>query len=180
VVALLARLGTSLPVEPIADRAELVQTFDLGAFGRAPARFDEAELDRLNAAIVHQMAFAEVADRLPEGMDEAAWLAIRPNLERVADAADWWRVITGPIELPAFDADTRAYLQAANDALQWGPDTWRQWTEALKSATGRKGKALFLPLRQALTGQDSGPEMVRLLPLLGEDTVRRRLERAAG
>jgi glutamyl-tRNA synthetase len=180
VAALLARLGTSLPVVPIADQAELVDSFDLGTFGRAPARFDETELDRLNTAIVHQMAFAEVADRLPEGMDEAAWLAIRPNLERVADAADWWRVITGPIELPAFDADTRAYLQAANDALQWGPDTWRQWTEALKSATGRKGKALFLPLRQALTGQDSGPEMARLLPLLGEDTVRRRLERAAG
>ncbi|MGN6500804.1 MAG: glutamate--tRNA ligase [Tsuneonella sp.] len=180
VVALLARLGTSLPVEPIADRAELIQTFDLSAFGRAPARFDEAELDRLNTAIVHQMGFAEVADRLPQGMGEAAWMAIRPNLERVSDAGDWWRVITGPIELPAFDVDTRAFLKAANEALDWGPNTWQRWTETLKNTTQRKGKALFLPLRQALTGQDSGPEMARLLPLLGEDTVRRRLERAAG
>ena len=77
---MLARLGTSLPVEPIADRAALLETFDLSTFGRAPARFDDDELDRVNTAIVHQMDFADVAGRLPEGMDEAAWHAIRPNL----------------------------------------------------------------------------------------------------
>jgi glutamyl-tRNA synthetase len=180
VIALLARLGTSLPVEPIADRAELIKSFDLSTFGRAPARFDDAELDRLNTAIVHQMDYAEVADRLPQGMDAAAWQAIRPNLERVSDAADWWRVVTGPIALPAFDEDTRAYLRHANRTLDWGPNTWKHWTDALKNSTERKGKALFLPLRQALTGQDSGPEMAALLPLLGEETVRRRLKRAAG
>lgn len=179
VLALLARLGTSKPVEPIADIAALVDTFDLSSFGRAPARFDEAELERLNHAIVHQLAFAEVAGRLPAGMDEAAWLAIRPNLERVADAADWWRVVTGPINLPAFDEETREFLAQAEAALTWSDDPWSAWTGALKEATGRKGKALFLPLRQALTGQDSGPEMAKLLPLLGEDTVRRRLLRAA-
>ena len=180
VVALLARLGTSLPVEPIADRDALVASFDLATFGRAPARFDEAELARINHAIVHQLPFAAVADRLPDGMDEAAWLAIRPNLEKVADAAAWWRVVTGPIELPHFDEETRAFLRAAEAALDWGDGAWARWTAALKDATGRKGKALFLPLRQALTGQDSGPEMAALLPLLGEATVRRRLLRAAG
>jgi glutamyl-tRNA synthetase len=179
VIALLARLGTSKPVEPIADIAKLIDTFDLGSFGRAPARFDEAELERLNHAIVHQLPYVEVAGRLPEGIDEAAWLAIRPNLERIADAADWWRVVTGPIDLPPFDEETRAYLARAESALLWGDDTWATWTAALKADTGRKGKALFLPLRQALTGQDSGPEMARLLPLLGEETVRRRLRRAA-
>jgi glutamyl-tRNA synthetase len=107
-VALLARLGTALPVEPITERAELVETFDLATFGRAPARFDEAELGRLNAAIVHQMPFEQAKARLPEGMDAAAWDAIRPNLERLSDAADWWRVVTGPVETPAFDAETRA------------------------------------------------------------------------
>src|SRR5690606_6605795 len=109
-VALLARLGTSQPVEPIADRAVLVDTFDLATFGRAPARFDDAELTRLNTAIVHQLPFAHVAGRLPQGMDAAAWEAIRPNLERVADAADWWSVITGPVEPPEFDGETHAYL----------------------------------------------------------------------
>jgi glutamyl-tRNA synthetase len=180
VLALMARLGTSKPVEPIADIATLVETFDLASFGRAPARFDEAELERLNHAIVHQLSFDDVAGRLPEGMDEAAWLAIRPNLDRVSDAADWWRVVTGPIDLPPFDDETRAYLADAEGALVWGPDAWSTWTAALKEATGRKGKGLFHPLRQALTGQDSGPEMAKLLPLLGEDTVRRRLMRAAG
>src|SRR5690606_8876246 len=118
-VALLARLGTSLPVEPIAERAELVETFDLATFGRAPARFDEAELGRLNAAITHRMPFEHAKERLPEGMDAAAWEAIRPNLEQVSDAADWWQVVTGPVEPPAFDADTRAYLAEAARLLAW-------------------------------------------------------------
>ena len=178
-VALLARLGTSQPVEPIVDRAELVETFDLAHFGRAPARFDEAELARLNATVIHQLPFEHVAARLPEGMGEAAWQAIRPNLERVADAADWWRVVTGPVELPAFDDETRAYFAEAVRLLAWGEDPWGMLTNALKEATGRKGKALFHPLRLALTGRESGPDMHALLPLIGEAEARARLQRAA-
>jgi glutamyl-tRNA synthetase len=178
-VALLARLGTSQPVEPIADRAALIESFDLATFGRAPARFDEAELDRLNHAIVHQLSLADVADRLPQGMDDAAWHAIRPNLERVADAADWWRIITGPVKSTAFVDEDRAYLAEAARLLAWGEDPWHALTTALKTATGRKGKPLFLPLRQALTGMDHGPEMAALLPLIGEDEARARLQAAA-
>jgi glutamyl-tRNA synthetase len=178
-VALLARLGTSQPIEPIADRGALVAGFDLATFGRAPARFDELELERLNHAIVHQLPFAEVADRMPEGMDEAAWLAIRPNLEKVSDAADWWRIVTGPVQLPAFSDDDRAFLAEAARLLAWSDDPWRALTAALKDATGRKGKPLFLPLRLALTGMDHGPEMAALLPIIGERTARERLERAA-
>jgi glutamyl-tRNA synthetase len=176
IVALLARLGTSLPVEPIADRAALLETFDLTTFGRAPARFDEAELERLNAALVHQMDYAEVAHRLPAGMDEAGWHAIRPNLSHVAEAADWWRLVTGPIETPEFSDEDRAYLAEAARLLTWGDDPWHALTSALKEATGRKGKPLFLPLRQALTGMDHGPDMAELLPLIGESEVRVRLE----
>lgn len=178
-VALLARLGTSQPVEPIADRAVLMESFELAHFGRAPARFDEAELARLNAAIVHQLSFAAVKDRLPTGMGEAAWEAIRPNLATVSDAAEWWNVVTGPIERPTFDEETRAYLAVAARLLAWGDDPWSALTAALKEQTGRKGKALFHPLRQALTGRDSGPDMHTLLPLIGEVEARRRLEAAA-
>jgi glutamyl-tRNA synthetase len=178
-VALLARLGTSQPVEPIAERAQLVETFDLASFGRAPARFDDAELARLNAAIVHQLPFAHIAARLPDGMTEAGWDAIRPNLETVADAAEAWRVVTGPVEAPAFDDETRAYLAEAARVLAWGDDPWNALTGALKEATGRKGKALFLPLRQALTGADHGPDMHALLPLIGEAEARHRLAAAA-
>jgi glutamyl-tRNA synthetase len=180
IVALLARLGTSEPVEPIVERERLVASFDLAHFGRAPAHFDEAELARLNAAIVHQLPFEHVADRLPEGMDAQGWEAIRPNLEKVSDAADWWNVVTGPIDPPVLDAGDRAYLAEAARALRWSDDPWGALTTALKEATGRKGKALFHPLRLALTGRESGPDMHSLLPLMGEAEARRRLETAAG
>jgi glutamyl-tRNA synthetase len=179
VVALLARLGTSQPVEPITERDRLVASFDLAHFGRAPARFDEAELARLNAATVHQLPFEHVAARLPERMGAEAWEAIRPNLERVEDARDWWSVVTGPVEPAAFDAETRAFLAEAARSLAWSEDPWGTLTAALKDATGRKGKALFQPLRLALTGRESGPDMHSLLPLIGEAEARKRLEAAA-
>lgn len=178
-IALLARLGTSLPVEPIADRALLIETFDLSTFGRAPAKFDDAELDRVNTAIVHQMEFDAVQDRLPAGMDEAGWHAVRPNLSTVHEAVEWWRLVTGPIDQLSFSVEDRAYLAEAAHILTWGDDPWHALTGALKESTGRKGKALFLPLRQALTGMDHGPDMAELLPLIGEAEARARLERAA-
>lgn len=179
IIALLARLGTSLPVEAIADRAALLASFDLSTFGRAPAKFDDAELDRINAALVHAMPFAEVAGRLPEGMDEAGWHAIRPNLSHVAEAGEWWQLVTGPIEQPDFADEDRAFLGEAAAVLAWGDDPWRALTTVLKEKTGRKGKRLFLPLRQALTGMDHGPDMGELLPLIGEAEARQRLLEAS-
>lgn len=176
--ALLARLGTSLAVEPIGDRQALIDGFDLAHFGRAPARFDEAELVRLNAGILHQTEFAQVRDRLPVDMTEAGWNAVRPNIAHLAEAADWWKLVTGPIEQPDLCDDDRVYLAQAADALEWGEDPWHALTGALKASTGRKGKALFLPLRQALTGKDHGPDMAELLPLIGEAEARRRLAAA--
>ena len=177
-IALLARLGTSDPVNPSLDVEALAASFDLGRFGRAPARFDDAELARVNAAVIHRLPFAQVAERLPEGMGEVAWEAIRPNLNAVAEAADWWRVVMGPVAPPGFDAETRAFLDeaaAVAAALDWAEDPWGALTSALKDATGRKGKALFLPLRQALTGMDHGPDMMAMLPLIGKDEALRRL-----
>ncbi len=178
-VALLARLGTSQPVEPIADRRVLIDTFDLAHFGRAPARFDEAELSRLNAAILHQTSFAEVRDRLPAGMSEAAWHAIRPNVAHLGDAAVWWTVVTGSIETPVLSPEDRSFVAQAAAALEWNSDPWHALTSKLKASTGRKGRALFLPLRLALTGRDHGPEMAELLPLIGEAEARRRLAEAS-
>lgn len=179
IVALLARLGTSQPIEPIADRAALVESFDLATFGRAPAKFDEEDLDRVNAAIIHQLPLASVQGRLPAGMDEAGWHAIRPNLAHVAEAGEWWRLVTGPIAQPEFFDEDRVYLREAAAALQWCADPWSALTTALKESTGRKGRALFLPLRQALTGMDHGPDMGELLPLIGEKEARNRLAQAA-
>ncbi len=178
-VALLARLGTSQPVEPIADRQALVESFDLAHFGRAPARFDEAELKRLNAAILHHSSFDTVRDRLPAGMGEAAWHAIRPNIERLSDVAGWWQVVTGPIDPPELSPEDRAFVGDAPKVLTWTDDPWHALTTALKDRTGRKGRALFLPLRLALTGREHGPDMAELLPLIGEAEARRRLVAAS-
>lgn len=180
IIAMMARLGTSQPVEPIADRTALIASFDLAAFGRAPAKFDEADLERINAAIVHQLPYEDVKDRLPAGMDAAGWHAIQPNLSKVDDAKEWWGLVTGPITPTNFSDEDRAYLAEAETALEWGDDPWAALTVALKGATGRKGKALFLPLRQALTGMDHGPDMGELLPLIGETEARARLLAAAG
>jgi glutamyl-tRNA synthetase len=181
-VALLARIGTSDPVDPALTLEELAASFNLTHFGRAPARFDEGELERINTAIVHRLAYEEIARRLPEGMSEAGWEAIRPNLTRLDEADDWWRIVTGPVPLPPADGETRAYLAEAAQVLaglEWGEDPWHALTGALKTSSGRKGKALFLPLRQALTGRDHGPDMASLLPLIGRDEAVARL-RAAG
>jgi glutamyl-tRNA synthetase len=175
--ALLARIGTSDPVEPLIEDAALIEGFTFAHFGRAPARFDEGELAAVNTRIVHQLDFDAVADRLPAGMDVAAWAAIRPNLTVVADAADWWHVVEGPVT-PAVAPENRAYLaQAAAAAaeIDWSADPWHALTARLKEETGRKGRALFLPLRQALTGRDHGPDMAALLPLIGRERALHRL-----
>ena len=179
--ALLARIGTSDPVEPFADMTPLLDGFDFSRFGRAPARFDEAELTQVSARIVHQSSYAAVKEHLPSGMDEAAWIAVRPNLERVADAADWWQVIKGPIDPIDLtdEADYLAQAALAAEALDWSTDPWHALTSALKASTCRKGKMLFLPLRRALTGRDHGPDMAALLPLIGRVRAIARL-RSAG
>jgi glutamyl-tRNA synthetase len=172
--SLLARLGTSDPVEPFTDLAPLVYGFDLGKFGRAAARFDPHELEALNARIVHQLHYANVAARLP-GVSEALWDAVRSNLSTTAEALAWKAVVEGPmtpvIEDPAF-------LSQAADLLPpppWDETTWPAWTSAVRQATGRKGRDLFHPLRLALTGREQGPEMKALLPLIGPQRARERL-----
>ncbi|MET1110263.1 MAG: glutamate--tRNA ligase [Allosphingosinicella sp.] len=176
-VAKLARLGTSLPVEPATAPDALIETFDFATFGRAPARFDLDELSQLNARIVHLLPFEAVAGRLPDGMGPDDWAAIRPNLKTVAEASDWWDILHGHVEAKAA-AEDRPLIEAAAEALggiDWSEAPWLQLVAALKAATGRTGKALFRPLRLALTGRESGPEMAALLPLIGRDEAAARL-----
>jgi glutamyl-tRNA synthetase len=180
-VAKLARLGTSLPVEPLTEPRILVETFDFATFGRAPARFDLDELVQLNARTVHLLPFGTVADRLPEGMGPDDWAAIRPNLKSVAEASDWWEILHGHVEAEAA-AEDRPLIEAAVETLEaidWSEAPWPQLVASLKERTGRAGKALFRPLRLALTGRESGPEMAALLPLIGRDEAVARLRAAA-
>ena len=177
-LALLARLGTSDPVEPVTSTAPLIEGIDFARFGRAPARFDEAELALLNQKILHHTDYHAVAPRLPLAIDAARWNAIRPNLMTVAEAAEWAPVFHGPFVPPVPDAADRPVLAAAAaaaPALDWDADPWHALTAAVKAATGAKGRALFLPLRRALTGRDHGPDMAELLPLIAKDQAIARL-----
>jgi glutamyl-tRNA synthetase len=178
--ALLARIGTSDPVEPVASMAPLIDSIDFARFGRAPARFDMDELRAVNARTIHLLDHDAVADRLPSWLTPAMWDALRPNLATVAEAAEWESVLTGTIDLSVADEDRAFVGQAAEVAgtIDWSADPWHQLTGALKERTGRKGKALFLPLRRALTGRDHGPDMAALLPLIGRDTALARLRAA--
>ncbi len=178
ICSLLARLGTSDPVEPFRDLAPLIAGFDFGRIGRAPARFDPAELRALNARILHETPYEDVADRLADiGVTQGAafWDAVRANLETLTDARLWRDVIDGAIEPQIDDA---AFAAQALELLPEGDLTagsWGEWTGAIKAATGRKGRDLFLPLRLALTGQPRGPEMDALLPLIGRAKAEKRL-----
>lgn len=180
-IALLARIGTSLPVEPVADPMPLIESLDFARFGRAPARFDLDELKALNARVVHLLDYRAVADRLPLGMDAAAWKAIRPNLTRVSEAADWWAVVEDAVTAPAApeNRDYLARAAALAAEAEWDGGIWKALTGALGAETGRKGKALFLPLRLALTGREHGPDMNALLPLIGKERAVKRLKAAA-
>ena len=178
VAALLARLGTSQPVEAYAAVTDLVSGFHLGNFGRAPARFDPDDLAQLSARTLHILDFAAVRDRLPPAMTEAGWLAVRGNITAIAEVADWQGVIAGPVTATPADEDRDFLAQAAMllTGLDWDGDIWARWVGILKTGTGRKGRTLFQPLRHALTGRDHGPEMAALLPLIGRDQALLRLQ----
>jgi glutamyl-tRNA synthetase len=181
-LSLLARLGTSQPVEPRTSIAALAEGFDFATFGRAPAHFDLADVEQLNAKLLHLTDYADVADRLPTGTTEADWAALRGNVAHLGEVADWLPVLHGDISPPEVVPDDKPFLAqaaAAAEALDWTSEPWRQLTEALKASSGRKGRGLFHPLRLALTGHDSGPEMAALLPIIGRDRAIARLRDAA-
>jgi glutamyl-tRNA synthetase len=171
----LARLGTPDPIEPLPDLAALAKGFDLSRFGRATPKFDPEELEHLNARLLHVLPFEQVAARLPAGFDTALGQAVRPNVTRLAEAEAWLAICRGPVVPQIEDA---AFAQAAAALLPsepWDETTWGSWTAMVKEVTGRKGKALFLPLRLALTGLDHGPELKTLLPLIGRQRAEARL-----
>jgi glutamyl-tRNA synthetase len=181
-LALLARIGTSQPVEAVASLDGLAEGFDFAHFGRAPAHFDPHEVELLNAKLLHHLEFAAVKHRLPAAATAADWLLLRGNLERLGDFAAWQPVLDGTIERPDLNRDDRLFVReaaAVAAGIDWSADPWRSLAEALKERTGRKGAALFKPLRLALTGRESGPEMAPLLARIGRDRAIARLEAAA-
>ncbi|MGH6831163.1 MAG: glutamate--tRNA ligase, partial [Methylocella sp.] len=175
----LARIGTADAIEANQTLDELAAGFELGKFGRASPKFDEVELRHLNARVLHGLSYPAVRERLAalglSQVDEALWNAASGNIGRLDEIGEWLAVCHGPV-VPAID--DAVFANAAADLLPsepWDGATWSAWTGAVKTATGRKGKELFRPLRLALTARDHGPEMKDLLPLIGRAKALTRL-----
>jgi glutamyl-tRNA synthetase len=169
--------GTSLPVEPYPDLAAIAQRLELAMISHGPARYDPAELESLNARLLHEMPYEVAKERLPRSVGAAAWEILRANLRKFSDIESWAKVLSGEAEGVAA-AEDRAFLGEALELLPpepWTEQTWTDWTTALKAKSGRKGRALFHPLRLALTGREDGPDFRSLLPLLGRKVCRDRL-----
>ena len=178
VASVLGRIGTSQSVQPLSAMAALIDSFDISAFGRATAKFDPQELHQINARIVQQYEFDEVKDRVqPLGIDDAAfWFAVRGNLASVSDAKIWWDVCHSAIAPVIEDTDLCQAAMSLLPSDDITDETWKPWTKAVADQTGKKGRSLFMPLRLALTGQASGPEMAGLLPFLGRERIMARLQ----
>ena len=173
-----ALVGTSDAIEVFPTLEALSRPFDLSKISRAPGRFDTEDLIALNAKLLHGLAFGDVQARLSAigvGGGEALWNAVRGNIRKVDEAAGWWKVVSAPIA-PVIEND--GFCQTAAGLLPpepWNDKTWDTWMGTVKATTGAKGRALFHPIRMALTGVDAGPELKALLPLMGRDRVVGRL-----
>jgi glutamyl-tRNA synthetase len=172
-LSLMARLGSSQPVELRLSLDEIADGFDLGQFGSAPTKFDVQDLFPPTARKLHGLDYAAMKDELaalgvPDNKAEAFWNVARANITTRKDIVAWWKLCSEGAE-PMVAEEDADFIAQAMALLPEGPlaqDAWSMWTNAVKDATGRKGKALFMPLRKAITGQERGPEMADLLPLL--------------
>jgi glutamyl-tRNA synthetase len=168
------------PIEA-AEPARLAAGFELDQFASAASRFDASQLLALNRRVLRTLDFAAVAERLPTGATEAFWLAVRGFIDLLNEARGWWDVVAGTIVPPVIDGehDFLAMAQTLLPAEPWDGSVWTTWTGALARASGRVGEALLLPLRLALTGEEQGPELADLLPLMGRSRAANRLQLAA-
>ena len=183
VASLAVLTGTSENVVAAQSMTELAKRFDLDAASKSAAKFDPEDLNALNRDLLRLMPFNEARDRLAAfgiigDLAEPFWLAVRGNLDKLADATTWWRIVQqGPDVPPEFSEKDKEYIRKAFDMLPpepWDRDTWKAWIDEVKEKTRRRGKMLFAPIRLAITGLDSGPELADLLPLLGQAGIQAR------
>lgn len=173
-LSMLARLGSSKPIELARTMQDLIDGFDVGSFGAAPTKFDPEDLFPLTRQHVQGLPFAAVSARIaalgvPADKAELFWSVAKGNITILADLEGWWQLFRDGAEPLVDEADAAFVAQALAllPARPWTGATWGEWTAAVKEASGRKGKDLFRPLRRALTGRDAGPEMADVMPLLG-------------
>lgn len=176
--SLLAKIGTSDAIHPTQTLEELVNSFDIKKFSRATPKFSTDELWALNEKLIHHMSYEEAQKQSKfSDLDPIFWEAVRPNLKNLSELTDWWKICRGDIET-RIEPDNHEFIRQAHALLPTGPwdqNPWDNWISKIQEETGRKGKLLFQPLRQALTGQDHGPELKSILGMMGSDLAHKRL-----
>ncbi|WP_099827526.1 glutamate--tRNA ligase [Oceaniglobus indicus] len=172
-LSLMARLGSSQPIELRSNHDELIEGFDISQFGSAPTKFDAEDLKPLTARTVAAMPFERVKGEIaalgvPDAIAPQFWDVVHDNIATRADMAEWWTLFRDGGVAVVADEDRDFVAQAFGMLPPWPYDrnTWGAWTGAVKDATGRKGKGLFMPLRLAVTGRARGPEMADVMALL--------------
>ncbi len=179
-------VGSADAIEPVSGLDALASKIDFSKISHGAAKFDPKDLDALTARTLHGMPYEIAKPRLAAlgvAADASFWEAVRGNLSRFREAEDWWRIVFGAIEPPLAESEREFARKAAEhlppapwSATSWDKKNWDSWIEALKGATGRKGRELFHPLRIALTGRENGPELRALLPLIGRERAVKRLK----
>ncbi len=177
-------LGSSAQILPYKSMEKLANQFEISNFSKSPTIYQPEDLERLNHKLLISLDFDEVKDRLKEidaeYIDENFWLSVRPNLQKLRDVKDWWEICHKTPNVANLNLD-KDYLKQAAELLPQGEitkDSWSIWTKEITNITGKKGKELFLPLRLALTGRESGPEIAGVLPLIDREEIIKRLTSA--
>jgi glutamyl-tRNA synthetase len=181
-LSVLAKIGTSQPVEPVASLDDLAAGFDFATFGRAPAHFDPREVESINAKLLHRASYEEVANAILFDITEQDFDLLRGNISKLSELEGWLAVLHGEIEPPELSHEERLLVKDAAviaERLDWSAEPWKALTGALKESSGKTGRELFHPLRLALTGRESGPEMAGLITRMGRERAVHRLEAAA-
>ncbi|HJD58507.1 MAG TPA: glutamate--tRNA ligase [Rickettsia endosymbiont of Ceroptres masudai] len=177
-------LGSSAQILPYKSMEKLANQFEISSFSKSPTIYQPEDLERLNHTLLISLDFDEVKERLKEidaeYIDENFWLSVRPNLQKLRDVKDWWEICHKTLNVENLNLD-KDYLKQAAELLPQGEitkDSWSIWTKEITNITGKKGKELFLPLRLALTGIESGPEIAGVLPLIEREEIIKRLTSA--
>lgn len=175
ILSMLAKMGTSDPIEFKEDLQTLVKEFALSKFGKATANYDLAEVERVNSKLLHHISFAQIKPYLTEEIDESFWLLARGNLKNINEIADWWKICRKELAPIIEDKELLELSATLLPTGNWDQETWNTWINAVKEKSGKGGKALFMPIRLALTGMDNGPELKYLLPHIGYEKAKKRL-----
>ncbi len=175
ILSFFSKLGTSDSIEHFNNLEELVNNFSLNKFGKAAVNYDLIELERLNAKLTHNLSYQDAKAFLNNKISSQFWDKVRPNIDNIAEASEWWEICHSSIKPVISDIQLTTLASTALPDGEWNENTWNEWIGKIKNLTDKKGKDLFMPLRLALTGLEHGPELKNLLPLLNRDKVMKRL-----